>query len=563
MVVTEPKLTTAGLGTLRVVCQMPLISAKEVAQILGVTFSTASRRLAALEEDGWIEGALMGAASPPARRYRLTPAGADQFYEPEVYTHFPRQLNRLAGRLQVAEALYGLVPEMPSLAGFTEFQSFEWRYSEGFDAWVEYANGTCLFVWSGPWHSRRLLQDRIRKAASLAAGDQYWPRLFCVVASDRWQAHQAAAVVAVNMTESFLVVCAKTGYCFGNRAPAARPEPYPPGRLLSPLGNAISAGLPRMMRDFRSGPDAHMVHRILQQVEQFPGSNVATIGRALGSHPRNVAPKVRRLLDEGMLVQCDGHHYLGNAALTIAAQRDRVHVSRVRRRFGLRGNGLPTAARHRSHDGAAAAIVSVFQAQGFRVAGGWRGDDYTGGKTAIAPDAMVYVGEGSSGGEGWHYVEYERRAGSGDTVAAKLKGYIARGSKAPVLVATRNDWAASEFRRQAAAAGLPLWAASIPEIRIQKPETIAGEATVWVDAAGQRAVLVPPSYGSRTAGNQGSGGIFVDVEAADPLSRTRPIEVTLPEPEGWTSTAGRNLPKRRAASALHMTLAKLRNRYSS
>lgn len=492
MAATKPKLTSARSRVLRAVCEMPLISARQLAGVLDVVFSTAERHLGALEELGLIDGAIMGAASPSARRYRLTPAGAAHFHEHEVYSHFPRTLNRLACRLPVAEALYSVVPRMPQLAAFSEFKSFEWRYREGFDAMAYYGNGTCIFFWSGPWHSRRMLRDRLVEMAAPASQGQYWPRLFCWVASDRWQAHQAAEAVRT-MTESFLVVCMETGYCFGTRAPAARPAPYPLVPMLGPLDNAISAGLPRMMRGIFSGSDAHMNYRIIRHVEQFPGSNVATIGRALGSHPRNVAPKVKRLMDGDMLVQCEGHLYLGKDALNIAAHRDRVHVSRLRRRFGIRDDALPTVARHRKHDGAVAAIVSIFQAHGFPVAGGWRGEDYSGGNGAIAPDAMIYMGNGSSGGEGWRYLEYERRAASTGAVAAKLKGYIDRDPKVRVLVAARSERVAAEFRRQAAAAGLPLWAASIPSIRVGNAQNVTGEGAAWFDVAGRRAVFAPPS----------------------------------------------------------------------
>ena len=136
--------------------------------------------------------------------------------------------------------------------------------------------------------------------------------------------------------------------------------------------------------------------------------------------------------------------------------------------------------------------MSVFQAHGFSAAGGWRGDDYSGGRNAIAPDAMIYMGNGSSGEAGWYYLEYEKRAASAGTVAKKLKGYIARRDKLPVLVAARNEAMASEFRSQAAAAGLSLWAASIPSIRIKDPQNITGATTVWLDSWGRPATFQLP-----------------------------------------------------------------------
>ena len=100
--------------------------------------------------------------------------------------------------------------------------------------------------------------------------------------------------------------------------------------------------------------------------------------------------------------------------------------------------------------------MSVFREGGFPVAGGWRGDDYSGGRDAIAPDALIDMGEGSSGGAGWYYLEYERRADSARGVANKMRGYFSRRSQRtpfPVPVVARSDSVAAEFRRQAAQAG--------------------------------------------------------------------------------------------------------------
>ena len=43
------------------------------------------------------------------------------------------------------------------------------------------------------------------------------------------------------------------------------------------------------------------------------------MNRSLGSHTRYVSKKVKRLLDEDMPVQIDGHHYLSSDALATSA----------------------------------------------------------------------------------------------------------------------------------------------------------------------------------------------------------------------------------------------------
>ena len=285
-----------------------------------------------------------------------------------------------------------------------------------------------------------------------------WPALVCVVAADFWQDCRASETLSNNfgLKGNVLVFCSETKKVSGNVAPReSRPWLSLTPLLGSPV-DSVSDELPRMMLGVRAGKDASLVHRILYLIVQFPGAKAPSISRALGSRSRYVLPKLQPLVEGGVRVQVDVHHYLAGVALGISARRDRVHFSRPRRRFGLREDGLPAAARHRQHDEAAFSIVSVFREGGFPVAGGWRGDDDSGGRDAIAPDALIHMGEGSSGGAGWYYLEHERRADSARGVANKMRGYFSPRSQRtpfPVLVVARSDSVAAEFRRQAAQAG--------------------------------------------------------------------------------------------------------------
>ncbi len=132
---TEPK-AAADSRALRIVCEMPLISARELAVVQDIDPSNAWRQLRRLERELLIEGADMGATFDAARRYRLTPAGTSGFLEPEVYFHLARQVNMLASRLPAVEWFYTLVSSLPSLATTGKFRSFHWRFKEGVDALV-------------------------------------------------------------------------------------------------------------------------------------------------------------------------------------------------------------------------------------------------------------------------------------------------------------------------------------------------------------------------------------------------------------------------------------------
>jgi len=320
-----------------------------------------------------------------------------------------------------------------------------------------------------------------------------WPALLCVVASDLWQVHQAAAVLHDHgIADGVLLVNASDRRIYPGFLGIGRTSN---NRLLcNPLLGAAIYGVPaekpRMMAGVRGGDDASSVYRLLALLEQFQGLQATAMVRALGSKWDTVHPKLQRLRDDGMVVEKDRHHFLSDDSLSIAARRDRVHRSRPLRRFGLRADGLPAVARYRKHDAGAFGLVSLFQRAGFPVAGGWRGEDYSGGRDAIAPDAMIYMGAESSGGEGWYYLEYERRGNSADAAMRKLRGYFARGDL-PVILAARNERMAAEFRRQAGAVGYPLWAASIPSIRVDDPHTVWGHRTVWLDPEGRPAIFLP------------------------------------------------------------------------
>ena len=500
MSISRSRTDVADRRVLEAVCMLPLASAGDIADHLGLVYSSVSRRLTRLEEKRLLVSLVSGAALRPARRYRLLPSGARFFLEPEVHFHVTRRLNSLACFMPGLEWFYRVSARLPELCGVGRLQSFHWRFRDGVDAMVRYEAGTVAFFWSGPWQTSTALRKRLDDLGRASSALGGWPALVCVVAADFWQACRASGVLAeYGVAERSLVFCAETGMVTGGGAAAE-------GRhlLISPILGARSHVLPvaepRLLRGVRGGLDAYLWYRLMYLVEQFPGARAGSLTRALGTRSKWVLGKLERLVEDGYLLDVDGYHYLGDASLKVSAQRDRVHLARPGRRFGVRSAGVPAAFRHRQHDAAAFGVVSVWRSGGFPVAGGWRGDDYSGGRDAVAPDGMVYVGEGSSGGAGWRYFEYERRADSARGVAGKLRGYLSRGAgfgDFPIFVAARNRGVAQEFRRQAAAAGHMLWAAAIPDLEVDDSGTVWGPETAWMDYSGSAAALFPP-FSERT-----------------------------------------------------------------
>ena len=206
----SPKLTKADLSVLRGVCEMPLVSAKQLAAIQGVVFSTVWRRLVHLEALGQVHSEVMGAMLAPALRYCLAPGGAVHFTEPETYFHFSRMINRLGSFLPAVEWHYQCEPLVAQETNLGDFRSFQWRFREGVDAFIHYDNGTVAMFWSGPWQTKEAFGERLNKLAQSTREIEGWPAALCVVASDLWQARRMLDVLsAYGLQHQSLVVVAE------------------------------------------------------------------------------------------------------------------------------------------------------------------------------------------------------------------------------------------------------------------------------------------------------------------------------------------------------------------
>ena len=288
-----------------------------------------------------MDAAKMGAAFTAVRRYRLTPDGARCFMESEAYFYRTRRINQIACFLPLSwsprptftvragstkspvsavEWFCRLAVKLPEMAYTGHFRSFHWCLRDGVDTMAHYDSGTVAFFWSGPRQTGSRLSARFEESGRSCDSIGGWPSIVCVVAADSWQTCRVSETLPdFGLDDSSFVYCTETEMLSGNLAPRARMSLHSIHPLLSSPVNTVPVELPQMMRDVRSGVDAHLVYRILYLVEQFPGAGVASMNRSLGSHTRYVSKKVKRLLDEDMPVQIDGHHYLSSDALATSA----------------------------------------------------------------------------------------------------------------------------------------------------------------------------------------------------------------------------------------------------
>lgn len=103
-VVGEQRLRPEQQRLLRVIGQMPLAAASDLAPILGPAERVLARRLARLRRGGWLGSIRRGMTRPPQRRWFLTGRAVAELYMVD-HTHLgPRELARGDGRLPVGQA---------------------------------------------------------------------------------------------------------------------------------------------------------------------------------------------------------------------------------------------------------------------------------------------------------------------------------------------------------------------------------------------------------------------------------------------------------------------------
>ena len=129
-------------------------------------------------------------------------------------------------------------------------------------------------------------------------------------------------------------------------------------------------------------------------------------------------------------------------------------------------------------------LMSRFNQAGLMTAEGSRSWESISGGKALSPDGVVWLEE-SPYGPGWHYVEYERQARSASRVAAKLRGYLAKGRRDdfPVLMAVATPGMEKLFQEAGERGKLKMLTATFGRL---EAEGGVGKGGPW-ELYGQRA----------------------------------------------------------------------------
>ena len=433
-----------------------------------LTLSQCQKGLQQLRKDGLVMQFTMGIWDRAKARWCLTEAGIDHcqqmLYEDTPWPVTESGLRTLTGRLFMMEQVYALLPvAMNTTAGHLpesdagragpehRVTRFRWLAGTGVQAVAEYDGAwSVAFIWAGRWNSAvdlsRKLGNRFDDLEPVAP-EGWWeeggepeafpwePSLWCVIAEDAWAAHVAfRELLAIGVDRERIRVVAPD---VETRLPAQIPwavgdvaeragiaQLRRPARIRTWLANAQYQAL-----------NVRLPYRILGTVESWPACRLSHISRICRETNSKVKPALEMLMEVGLVVEFDGHHYLTDAGLLWASRRDRVHISTVRAKF----SSFCTEDSHNRkrlvrHDSGLANLASRLTDQRVPVFPGWRATTDLSGLTQLGPDAVVRMHSTEYGDE-WYYLEYERSADARDTIERKLRSYlILAESNPPMLV---------------------------------------------------------------------------------------------------------------------------------
>ena len=224
------------------------------------------------------------------------------------------------------------------------------------------------------------------------------------------------------------------------------------------------------------GPHAY---RVFMTIAEFPAVRASHLRRIVGG----ASAEVRRILDDfvstGLVAEFDGRYYVAELGMRRAATLSRVSAAAIRRRHGAY---LERGYREHElgHNDGLNRLVMRFAQEGVAVAAGWRGEVNVPNVTQVRPDLLAPVVAGPYGG-GYHFLEYERFAGSQRT-ESKLRPYrrmMEMGRPLPMLVVGDSRQVVENFL--SLAGDLPLLAATL-DMALQGP--LSGAYTVWRNPAG-------------------------------------------------------------------------------
>ena len=418
----------------------PFSSTANTAAAINRSPRTARRYLETLVDQGKAHCCTMGSSSL-IPRFFLAPQTLRESRIPAHYYNSLAGMKRLATGISATECIYTMAIEMDLIRPDCHFQ---WHSQRAYDATAGKPDRWAALFWCGIWADAAAIRHRINSLAPDWRGR--WPTVLAFAVPDLWQAHVLQQVLdELRFTPNSAIWVAGTGSWAlpPSQTGAQYARGWPREAILHPAPASPSGrDLVKFLEDERiTTPDGATIQKLLQILEQWPGLLVSHIQALLPSQTNRsrMADVLLQMERLELAVERDRAYYPWVAAAVRAADRDRVSKGRT---AGRMVSSDPDGGRRRlrTHDQTVANIAAHFQKLGCPIAPGWRAVDDAGSCGKIDPDAVIYLNT-SPYQEGWHYVEYERRAVRDESILHKLRSYRMqrRSNDWPVIFVVPNE----------------------------------------------------------------------------------------------------------------------------
>ncbi len=424
--------------------RFPLASGQNLDRFYREEYITRNRTLAALMDDGLVDGMKSGFTLRRQPRYWSIDRSAAWDPDDPQPKH-PHLVHMLLTRLALLESVHFIIEDALQKKPGRKLVDFDWRFESAIDATVRFNDGWMAFIWSGIWkdgtsvsHLVLKLIDNLRDWGR--AGLPHHPGKICVVVPDLWQAELVRRAVEMFGRPEISLIHVAGAKSIDDDYDLSSSRGWPPRTDMRRWALPPDR-LDRLVRELVAQDNARDLLRFLTTVEQWPGVVRGTLRDLMKLNGKSTAAAEDWLIKSKLIwLTSKGGLAVGEDWLSIAARRDRVWSGRPGQMFSREKVEELYAGRIGAHEKGLAALVGWFSAAGCPIAPGWRFRDVMGSRGQVAPDAMIYV-ERSPFGPTWFHVEYELSAQAMVRVRRKFRGYHSqvRSDDFPLLCVCKRE----------------------------------------------------------------------------------------------------------------------------
>lgn len=413
---------------------LPKATAREMADVLGMSARQAQRALMELKKKEWVRQERLGSCMPHGKRssrWWLTPEALEEEGLTGKTWHEEGNRCRLLELLPMLEWFYQILGQIKNLGNLVDFL---WTDGLSMDATARFERGWIALYWSGPQETEEEITGRMNRliddvGGRLNAPVSDWPCLLAWVVDDEWQ--QELVRRAAGASGLWHLVSIWRINNDGARSGVVEPNPdlgrgwlHQPVRVLGTGGWSWEA---RVVSSIWSQTNGHNIYQMLRVTQNFPGMTVemGQLDLGEGNNGKSAERTLRALAQKGLVHwEKDGkvlRYHLSASGIEVVTRLDKATHGDYQGR--ALSDSWVTRPDRRIHEAGALDLLTCFMAAGLAVAPGWRASVYR-ARLTIKPDGVVWVNHGPYR-PGWCLLEYELSARGRSRATDKLRSYAA------------------------------------------------------------------------------------------------------------------------------------------